>query len=68
MYNTADQDNGSFRVRFLTDKLLFESQTAEEISNMMDLRANWAAAQQHCSAARILHVSGPGHLRCRWHA
>lgn len=38
LYNIVDQDNGSLRARFLTDKLLFESQTAKEICNMMGLR------------------------------
>lgn len=38
LYNIVDQDNGSARARFLTDKLLFESQTAKEICNMMGLR------------------------------
>lgn len=38
LYNIIDQDNGSLRARFLTDKLLFESQTAKEICNMMGLR------------------------------
>ncbi|AIC72749.1 Putative MCE family protein [Mycobacteroides abscessus] len=38
LYNTVDQDNGSFRARFLTDKLLFESQTGKEICNLMGLR------------------------------
>lgn len=37
-YNTVDQANGSFRARFLTDKLLFESQFGKEICNMMGLR------------------------------
>ncbi|WP_100495619.1 MCE family protein [Mycobacteroides abscessus] len=38
LYNTVDQDNGYFRARFLTDKLLFESQTGKEICNLMGLR------------------------------
>ncbi|TDZ80933.1 mce related protein [Mycobacteroides salmoniphilum] len=38
LYNIIDQDNGSLRARFLTDKLLFESQTAKEICNLMGLR------------------------------
>ncbi|WP_100467520.1 MCE family protein [Mycobacteroides abscessus] len=38
LYNMVDQDNGSFRARFLTDKLLFESQTGKEICNLMGLR------------------------------
>ncbi|MDO3177368.1 MCE family protein [Mycobacteroides abscessus] len=38
LYNTVDQDNGSFRARFLTDKLLFESQTGKEICNLTGLR------------------------------
>lgn len=38
LYNIVDQDNGALRIRLLTDKLLFESQTAKEICNMMGLR------------------------------
>ncbi|MBA0048168.1 MCE family protein [Mycobacterium sp. NPDC050853] len=38
LYNIIDQDNGALRARFLTDKLLFESQTGKEICNMMGLR------------------------------
>ena len=38
LYNIVDQDNGALRTRLLTDKLLFESQTAKEICNMMGLR------------------------------
>ncbi|OHU75839.1 MCE family protein [Mycobacteroides chelonae] len=38
LYNIIDQDNGALRTRLLTDKLLFESQTAKEICNMMGLR------------------------------
>lgn len=38
LYNIVDQDNGALRTRLLTDKLLFESQTAKEICNLMGLR------------------------------
>ncbi|KRQ19021.1 MULTISPECIES: MlaD family protein [Mycobacteroides] len=38
MYNVVDQDNKRLRVRFMTDRLLFESQMDKEICNMMGLR------------------------------
>ncbi|ORA63182.1 MlaD family protein [Mycobacteroides franklinii] len=38
MYNAVDQDNKRLRVRFMTDRLLFESQMDKEICNMMGLR------------------------------
>jgi virulence factor Mce-like protein len=38
LYNTVDQVNGAVRFRFLTDRLLFESQTIKEVCNMMGLR------------------------------
>ena len=38
MYNVVDQDNKRFRIRFMTDRLLFESQMDKEICNMMGLR------------------------------
>lgn len=38
MYNIVDQENGSARVRLISDKLLFESSTVKEICNMMGLR------------------------------
>ncbi|WP_457072651.1 MlaD family protein [Mycobacteroides abscessus] len=38
MYNAVDQDNKRLRVRFMTDRLVFESQMDKEICNMMGLR------------------------------
>ncbi len=38
MYNDDDQDNKRLRIRFMTDRLLFESQMDKEICNMMGLR------------------------------
>ncbi|OHT85156.1 MCE family protein [Mycobacteroides saopaulense] len=38
MYNAVDQDNKRLRIRFMTDRLLFESQMDKEICNMMGLR------------------------------
>ncbi|AKC40723.1 Mce family protein, Mce5D [Mycolicibacterium phlei] len=38
MYNVVDQDNKRLRIRFMTDRLLFESQMDKEICNMMGLR------------------------------
>jgi virulence factor Mce-like protein len=38
LYNAVDQVNGSVRVRVMTDRLLFESQTIKEVCNMMGLR------------------------------
>ncbi|OHU64947.1 MCE family protein [Mycobacteroides chelonae] len=38
LYNAVDQDNGSLRIRLMTDRLLFESQMDKEICNMMGLR------------------------------
>ena len=38
LYNSIDQTNGSTRVRLMTDRVLFESQTIKEMCNMMGLR------------------------------
>ncbi|MGV0836866.1 MlaD family protein [Mycolicibacterium thermoresistibile] len=38
LYNAIDQVNGAVRVRVLTDRVLFESQTIKEVCNMMGLR------------------------------
>lgn len=38
MYNAVDHDNKQLRVRFMTDRLVFESQMDKEICNMMGLR------------------------------
>ncbi|MBN7558286.1 MlaD family protein [Mycobacteroides abscessus] len=38
MYNAVDHDNKRLRVRFMTDRLVFESQMDKEICNMMGLR------------------------------
>jgi phospholipid/cholesterol/gamma-HCH transport system substrate-binding protein len=38
LYNIIDRTNGSARVRVLTDKVLFDSQTVKEVCNMMGLR------------------------------
>jgi len=37
-YNMIDRANGSVRARFLTDRLLFDSQYTKEICNLMGLR------------------------------
>lgn len=37
-YNMVDRANGSVRARFLTDRLLFDSQYTKEICNLMGLR------------------------------
>lgn len=38
LYNIVDQTNGSARVRVLTDKLIFDTQSTKELCNMMGLR------------------------------
>lgn len=38
LYNAIDQVNGAVRLRVLTDRVLFESQTIKEVCNMMGLR------------------------------
>jgi phospholipid/cholesterol/gamma-HCH transport system substrate-binding protein len=38
VYNAIDQANGSIRGRFLTDRLIFDSQYTKEICNLMGLR------------------------------
>ncbi len=38
LYNIIDQDNGSVRVRGMTDHILFDNQLDKEICNMMGLR------------------------------
>jgi ABC-type transporter Mla subunit MlaD len=38
LYNTIDQRNGAARVKVLTDRVLFETQTIKEVCNMMGLR------------------------------
>nr|WP_269751458.1 MCE family protein [Mycolicibacterium mengxianglii] len=38
LYNAVDQTNGSLRVRVLTDKVLFDTQTVKEMCNLMGLR------------------------------
>lgn len=46
-YNMIDRANGSVRARFLTDRLLFDSQYIKEICNLMGLR------QLGCSTGTI---------------
>ncbi|OBG33026.1 mammalian cell entry protein [Mycobacterium alsense] len=46
-YNMIDRANGSVRARFLTDRLLFDSQYTKEICNLMGLR------QLGCSTGTI---------------
>jgi phospholipid/cholesterol/gamma-HCH transport system substrate-binding protein len=46
-YNMVDRANGSVRARFLTDRLLFDSQYTKEICNVMGLR------QLGCSTGTI---------------
>ncbi|MHA3024725.1 MlaD family protein [Mycobacterium sp. BMJ-28] len=38
LYNIVDQTNGSARVRVLTDKIIFDTQSTKELCNMMGLR------------------------------
>ena len=38
LYNIVDQNNGSARVHVLTDKVVFDTQFAKEVCNMMGLR------------------------------
>ena len=38
IYNIIDQRNGSVRVKVLTDRVLFDTQTIKEVCNMMGLR------------------------------
>ncbi|AKC41718.1 mammalian cell entry protein [Mycobacteroides chelonae] len=38
IYNIIDQDNGSIRVRGLTDKIIFDETVGKEICNLMGLR------------------------------
>ncbi|WP_102141341.1 MCE family protein [Mycobacterium hubeiense] len=38
LYNAIDQKNGAVRVKVLTDRVLFETQTIKEMCNMMGLR------------------------------
>ena len=37
-YNMIDRANGSVRARFLTDRMIFDSQYTKEVCNLMDLR------------------------------
>jgi ABC-type transporter Mla subunit MlaD len=37
-YNIFDRENGSARAHLLTDKVLFDSQTVQEVCNLMHLR------------------------------
>ncbi len=46
-YNMVDRANGTVRARFLTDRLIFDSQYAKEICNLMGLR------QLGCSTGTI---------------
>ncbi len=46
-YNMIDRANGSVRARFLTDRLLFDSQYTKEVCNLMGLR------QLGCSTGTI---------------
>lgn len=46
-YNMVDRANGSVRARFLTDRLLFDSQYTKEVCNLMGLR------QLGCSTGTI---------------
>lgn len=38
LYNVIDQRNGAVRVKVLTDRVLFDTQTMKEVCNMMGLR------------------------------
>lgn len=38
LYNIVDRENGAARVRVLTDKVLFDTQTVKEMCNLMHLR------------------------------
>jgi len=38
LYNIIDQRNGAVRVKVLTDRVLFDTQTIKEVCNMMGLR------------------------------
>ncbi|MCB0933162.1 MAG: MCE family protein [Mycobacterium sp.] len=38
LYNIIDRENGAARVRVLTDKVLFDTQTVKEMCNLMHLR------------------------------
>lgn len=38
LYNAVDQNNGSMRAHILVDKVLFDTQFAKEICNLMGLR------------------------------
>ncbi|MGO4442055.1 MCE family protein [Mycobacterium sp. 2YAF39] len=38
LYNIVDQNNGAVRVKVLTDRVLFDTQTIKEVCNMMGLR------------------------------
>jgi virulence factor Mce-like protein len=38
LYNIIDQNNGAVRVKVLTDRVLFDTQTIKEVCNMMGLR------------------------------
>lgn len=38
LYNIIDQRNGAVRVKVLTDRVLFDTQTMKEVCNMMGLR------------------------------
>jgi len=46
-YNMVDRANGSVRARFLTDRMLFDSQYTKEVCNLMGLR------QLGCSTGTI---------------
>lgn len=46
-YNMIDRENGSVRARFLTDRLIFDSQFTKEVCNLMGLR------QLGCSTGTI---------------
>jgi phospholipid/cholesterol/gamma-HCH transport system substrate-binding protein len=46
-YNMIDRANGAVRARFLTDRLVFDSQYTKEVCNLMGLR------QLGCSTGTI---------------
>ncbi|MFZ2241794.1 MAG: MCE family protein [Gordonia amarae] len=47
VYNSVDRENGSLRIRLMTDRVLFETQTSKEMCNILRLR------QLGCSTGTI---------------
>ncbi|BBZ64977.1 putative MCE family protein [Mycolicibacterium insubricum] len=47
VYNAVDRENGSLRIRLMTDRVLFETQTSKEMCNILRLR------QLGCSTGTI---------------